>query len=273
MRENHSRLAFTLMELIFVIVILGIVASMGSEVIAKAYENYIVQRSEHRASIKTQLASNQIANRLRYAMPGTLIRRNGLTGVAEALDAPLVGNSYSVLQWIGVDGDSFETIASDANRFPGWSGFCDVSASDAQVISTPGSNLALTDTIIKNLSHNTKNISSAAIFFPNDGNIAHGISSASGTNITLDVNATRIVERYKLAWSSYALSVENGDLFLYYNFKPSYGTPINGEKKLLMKNITTFKFQGTGRTIRFKICKDEELGDINISSCKEKAVF
>jgi len=57
------RRGFSMLELIFVIVILGIVSSIGAEIIANVYESYIVQRAQHRASIKTELAAIQIANR------------------------------------------------------------------------------------------------------------------------------------------------------------------------------------------------------------------
>ncbi|MCW8821398.1 MAG: prepilin-type N-terminal cleavage/methylation domain-containing protein, partial [Sulfurovum sp.] len=62
------RTAFSMLELIFVIIILGIVSSIGAEIIAQVYESYIVQRATHRSSIKTELAATQIANRLTYAV-------------------------------------------------------------------------------------------------------------------------------------------------------------------------------------------------------------
>ncbi len=52
-KDRYSfRSAFSMLELIFVIVILGIVSSIGAELIAKVYENYIVQRALHRSSLK-----------------------------------------------------------------------------------------------------------------------------------------------------------------------------------------------------------------------------
>jgi hypothetical protein len=74
---------------------------------------------------------------------------------------------------------------------------------------------------------------------------------------------------------SYALAVEGGDLYLYYNFAPKFNASrANASKSLLMKNISTFKFKGAGRTIRFKVCKEERISeDVNITACKEKAVF
>ena len=281
-KQASNRNAFTLLELIFVIVILGIVSSIGAEIIANVYQSYILQRAQHRASLKTELAATQIANRLRYAIPGTIIRRVTKTGTPEKLHETMASGSdeYNVLQWVAYDGDGFEAIdpTSSTGRLPGWSGFCDISASSKSVISTPGSRLDFANTIIQNLSKvtsgsSTKTIGNAALYFPDDPT-EHNISSVSGENITLDTNTSRVVEHYKLAWSSYALVVENGDLYLYYNFIPSPAAAIGSTKSLLLKNISTFKFKGTGRTIRFKICKQENIGeDFNITSCKEKAVF
>jgi len=275
MKQKRYRLtpAFTMLELIFVIVILGIVASIGSEMIVKVYESYIVQRAQHRASLKTELAATQIANRLRYAVPGTVYRiRIDDNSSTEPIDSYFPpgddGDDYKGLQWVGYDGDSFQATVT-----PGWSGFCDINISTQNSIETPGSNLALTDSIINNLS-GTKTIADAVLYFPYDST-EYNISTGVGETITLDDNATHIVEHYKLAWSSYALAVEGGDLYLYYNFAPKFNASrANTSKSLLMKNISTFKFKGAGRTVRFKICKEERISeDVNITACKEKAVF
>jgi len=273
---KHYRLtpAFSMLELVFVIVILGIVASIGSEMIVKVYESYIVQRAEHRATLKTELAATQIANRLSSAIPGTVYRIRNDDNY-ESIEADLVGtdgDNYKGLQWVGSDTDSFSAEAT-----PGWSGFCDINVSTKTSLSTPGSNLNLADEIIDNLSDDTKDIGDAVIYFPED-NTPHHIASGTGETITLDNNASRIVEHYKLAWSSYALMVDptDGHLYLYYNFTPDPAVALNDNtpRSLLMENVSTFKFKGAGRTIRFKICKQEPISeDVNITACKEKAVF
>jgi len=290
MQKLH-RNGFTLLELIFVIVILGIVASIGSELIAKTYYHYIIQRAQHRASLKTELAALQIANRLAAAVPGTVIRRLETNGSIEGINDPMLldttGDTYTVLQWVGADMDSFNYY-DDGSKKVGWSGFCDVEGSDKTHILTLGSSLNFTNTIIENLSKNsagiaTKHLSNAALYFPYDmteHNLSAATSIAVGeNNITLSTAIAHIVEHYKLAWTSYALVVESNaeggkDLKLYYNFPPIPGTNVAGSSSLLMKNISTFKFKGTGQTIRFKICKQENIGeDFNITSCKEKVVF
>ncbi|SFV55234.1 hypothetical protein MNB_SV-6-1905 [hydrothermal vent metagenome] len=267
MRHMRKRGAFTMLELVFVIVILGIVASIGSELIARVYQGYILQRAQHRSSLKTELAVLQIANRLSQAIPGTVVRRLTKDGATENIGDPMLldttGSGYTVLQWVGADMDSF-----DSNSTPGWSGFCDVDASSDTSISTPGSKLSIANTIEKNLGRSGK----FAIFFPYDMTAYFG--SGTSDTITLDNNVSKIYEHYKLAWTSYALVIENNDLYLYYNFPPTVGANIGGTKSLIMEDITTFKFRGTEGAVRFKICKEERISsDFNISSCKEKVVF
>jgi Tfp pilus assembly protein PilE len=275
-KQTPMRNALTMLELVFVIIILGIVASIGAEIIAKTYESYIVQRAQYRATMKTELALTQIANRLRYAIPGTVMANNGT-----AAGAPLVpitnitATNSNRLQWVAYDGDSFEAIASATNRRPGWSGFCDIAnyTSGTTSLPTPGSNMNLTGTIIGNLGGN---IANAVIYFP-DGS-SYGISGGTGESITLDTAipaGSRIYERYKLAWSSYAVTVEGGDLYLYYNFSPTVGTNLGNNKSLLLKGVTNFRFKGSEGALRVKICKEERVGDVNqtIHACKEKVIF
>ncbi len=277
--------AFTLLELIFVIVILGIVSSIGAEIIANVYESYIVQRAQHRASLKTEIAATQIANRLAYAIPGTVVRKSALADPSPTdINEPGVPADI-ILQWVGADVDSFKAInsgaASGANRRPGWSGFCDVDAwtTGSTSISTPGSNLGLTAAIIDKLSKvggtGTKTLADTTLFFPiASGLLAANVNSGSGKDIVLDAAPSSVVEHYKLAWTSYAL-VADGDLTLHYNFLPTIGTNIvSSQSQILLRNVSTFEFRGDGRTIRFKICVDEDIGeDFNITICKEKAVF
>lgn len=277
-----------MVELIFVIAVLGIVASLGSEMIAKVYKSYILQRAQHNAELTTELATLQIANRLATAIPGTVMRKDDINsslngaGTVEEITGPrtLPSESYTVLQWVGADVESFNAIGNSGldKRLPGWSGFIDLDTSDSTHLDSKGSKLSRAKTIIKNLNGGAfPTAYSPAVFFPDDPN-AYLVNNLgdNDTNLTLSSPASRIVEHYKLAWSSYALSVENGDLYLYYSFDPvpGFSIPSTAKKSLLLKNVTTFKFRGDGRTIRFKICKSERIeSDVNITACKEKAVF
>lgn len=291
-----------MLELIFVIIILGIVSSIGAEIIAQVYESYIVQRATHRSSIKTELAATQIANRLTYAVPGTVIGRISQADPTYRAIDDLDAETYKIMQWIGYDADSFGAHTS-INRRPGWSGLCDLDESNVTGIATPGSQLALSETIIGNLSNGTKGLADAALFFASTYNpttISYGadssglctVASGAGETITLDAAGTtrNISELYKLAWSSYAIvpvqrdgsictdpATQVCDLHLRYNFQPWDGDRYNDNNissSILLRNVTVFRFTGTGNTIRFKICQRENIGeDFNITTCKEKAVI
>ena len=295
------RTAFSMLELVFVIVVLGIVASIGAEIIAQVYESYIVQRATHRSSVKTELAATQIANRLTYAVPGTVIGRISQTDPTYRAIDDLDAETYKVMQWMGYDADSFGAHTSAANRKPGWSGLCDIDDSNITSIDTPGSELALTDDIIKNLSNNTRSLADAALFFAStyipttisygaDSSGLSNVASGAGETMILDAPTTtrNISELYKLSWSSYAVvpvqrdgsvctdpATQVCDLHLRYNFQPWNGlTYANAASIVLLRNVTVFRFTGSGNTVRFKICQRENIGDdFNITTCKEKAVI
>jgi prepilin-type N-terminal cleavage/methylation domain-containing protein len=273
------RRGFSVLELIFVIVVLGIVASIGSQIIARVYEQYITQKAQHLASVKVELAAQQIANRLRYAIAGTVYRIAG--GALEPIDSPLglAPNAYTGIQWVGYDADSFDAAAQ-----PGWSGFCDLrdGAYTPTTIPTPGSNLTLTDTIIRNLSGGACTLTGSRIYFPND-NTAYQINGWAGgggvPQIQLAAAPATMKEQYKLAWSSYRVDVRGGDLWLDYALPP-LPPPLVGNAQInpvrLMRQVSSFKFTATPAGVRFKLCKQDTIAGMEretVTACTEKVVF
>jgi len=330
-KNKNMKKAFSLLEVIFVLVILGIVASISSQIIVQVYENYITQKAVYNVSTKTELVANQIVNRLTYRIQGTTISKDHnafLGGIAtpregihwkKLQDVIIGGEQYTTIEWIGYDNDSFS-----AEENPGWSGIANYQTASKTQFTTPGSNLARTEDIIKNLSKDETgmvqvnlNDKPAAVLFEEEddhynpandrynplcmGLIPHGLNETgskisstdcifsvkrNGTNI-LEFTGTSttpkiISERYKLAWSAYAIAPEENaltglhDLVLYSNYQPWNGEDYitNGTKNILIRNISVFKFSENGGTIQFKLCAQENIGqDFNISTCKEKVVI
>lgn len=321
-----TKKAFSLLEIIFVLVILGIVASISSQIIAQVYENYITQRAVYNVSTKTELVANQIVNRLTYRIQGTTIAKNhavflanigAVNWAAENTDwLPLedvpVGTVYTSIEWIGYDNDSFA-----ANESPNWSGIADYETSSLLPASrngfnSPGSNFNNVATIMNNLSNravNLTNANPAAVLFDHNDNFYDGSNTYGPLcmgMIPQDALSTRacifrvqqngidgftfpdalpkiITERYKLAWSAYTIAPEdtNGDglhdLILYSNYQPwngdSYLDPTT-TRKILMPNVTVFKFSENGGVINFKLCASENIGqDFNVTTCKQKVVI
>ena len=300
--------AFTMLEVIFVIVILGIVSSIGSSLIVQIYESYITQSALQNASSKTDLAAKQIAARLATRISFSTIGKR-LDGKYLKVDNVPPGEDYRILEWIGYDYDSFSATAK-----PGWSGFCDKdnTATTKTTYITPGSNLqTITEPILANLGATaTAALNDAAIIFDsmdyggqnyNPATMGFGTDDYLGsapiivTDLTLakvdastttdtsirvlDDNAKNVYTKYKLVWSAYALVPSPNadgtfDLNLHYNYQPWLGETLNNATiKTLVENVTVFKFKAVANTIRFKICVQENIGDSTVNVCKEKAVI
>ena len=293
---KKNRGGFSMLELVFVIVVLGIVASIGSEIIAKVYRSYIIQRASYRSSTKVELASLQLANRLTYAIPNTEIARKSSTDGTYSSLSSVSNRDYKVLEWVGYDKEGFNLPNNQ-----GWSGFVELSTA----VSNPslsymiswGSNIGNISALIYFLS-GLKNYlyDVGVIFFPGTytiNNIGYngdnsGINTIIGSynNFTFKfrpINTSRTMkEHYKLAWSAYAIvsiPQTNGlnELWLYYNFQPWNAIDylnVQAQKQILIKNVSVFQFSSAGNTIRFKICQQEFIGDVQkITTCKEKVVI
>ena len=302
MKNVKNHLAFTMIELIFVILVLGIVAAIGSSIIAKIYESYIYSRSINELQSKTELALTQISKFLSFRIKGSTIARIDDNNITSLLNAD---SHYKILEWIGYDNEGFKGNGSN----PGWSGFVDLSSNETNKsqIKTSGSQLLLAEQSIYALSNSEVNISlsnsEAAIIFdglPVDFNISQygwkNIYNSSNTNrkhkyifrvkksgsdvLKFIKNKPSIAfEHYKLTWSAYAIVPEgnSGDknLTFYYNYRPWMGKKYSdGNSSALLEHVSTFKFRQAGSTIRLKLCVFNPIGlDFNMTFCKEKVVF
>jgi prepilin-type N-terminal cleavage/methylation domain-containing protein len=302
---RYPRSAFTLIEVVFAIVILGIVASIGSQMIVQTYESYIHQRAIHNAGIKTELAINQLANRLTYRIDRSLVARKiGQTGNATPADIYPAGevpiaqvDDYPILEWIGYDFDGL-----NAYRQPAWSGFCDINLSDYNTLITPGSDLTKLGNVA---SYYTGGDNPAVVFsgdpfyksggsyqancmytgggciFPVNVSFAEGLTFQGGDRIAGQMIYT---ELYRLATSAFAVVPTNPhqinginvwDLELRYRYQPWNGENYtDGARATLLRNVSVFRYRKEPNAIRIKLCSIEEtaIGG-QISLCKEKAVI
>jgi len=305
--------AFSLLEVIFVLVILGIVASISSQIIVQVFDNYITQKAIYNVSTKTELVANQIVNRLTYALEeSAVIKTDSFKTNAshtEGNDWKKMNDindtdSFVIVEWIGYDNDSFS-----AGTTPYWSGVANYETASKSSFISPGSQFSNADTIISNLSNTDVHLTGGgqhpAVLFTEQSNYYKGteeytpqcmglidnntscifrVHKGSGeNNLTFQDNKPKIItERYRLVWSAYALVPEikpNGlyDLYLHYNYQPwegEYYYNNNTSKSLLLTNMSVFKFTQNGGSIQFKICATENIGaDYNISTCKEKVII
>ena len=260
------RHAFTLLELLFVIVIMGLLAKFGMQFLAQAYNSFILSKINNTLQANSESAVEEIAARLQYRIKDSVIGRipNTNTFDTPASIPPAQQDNFSILEWIGSDSDGFR-----GDTKPYWSGVIDLDPSktlgNAILVSHQTFSGKL-DTLIKNLSNNDANISDVALYFVgSNSNVQTGFgwdgnATTTQQNVAMhpvraiqhDVNTTYfqavrgdnghnnsfagvdVYEYYKLAWTAYAVGIDNynnathtGTLKLWYDFQPWKGEEYN----------------------------------------------
>ncbi len=277
------RKAFTLIELIFVIIIFGILSSFGAELLYKVYENYVYSNTFNRLQNQSELAVKQIANRLQYRIKDSTIARNTLN---DANIEPIGSNTGDelVLEWIGTDIDGWRGITT-APIDPDWSGFIDLEASTNTSLVSPTSSLNEGGLGLFFIGSNV-DLNSSAFGWDGTDLTTSGASGSmkvvdmAGTAITLtnsdDFNGTDVYEYYQLAREAYAVSLEGTALYLYDSYAPWLGEQANvNNRSLIMENVSSFKFTSMGDILVIQVCVSDNnaTGVGEYAICKEKVVF
>lgn len=151
----RKRSAFTMIELVMVIVVFGIVASIGAEIVSSLYNNYLRTRAINRLQSQTEIALEQIAKRLQYRIKDSVraSNDNGTTWVS--LSSATTG--YNIIEWIGISNESFLGEWNGVSVVPGWSGLIDMDSNATngnvavRTLKTPGSRLDFANNTIKAL--------------------------------------------------------------------------------------------------------------------------
>ena len=288
--------AFTLLELIFVIVIIGILSKFGIELLFQAYKNFIFSNVNNALQSNSAAAVETIASRLQYRIKDSVIAREA-DGTFKALSGYTDGTA-TILEWVGSDIDGFR-----GDSLPMWSGIIDLRHpnTNESVLVSPGTNTGALNTLIEVLSNGGSDINDSALYFIGsdsdiktgygwDGNLTaintqngamHPIHSVNGQPTQFapalgDFTGIDVYEYYQLAWSAYAVvhTPADGNLTLYYDYQPWQGdgyANANG-KVVLMENVDTFRFRAVGSIVKIQVCvKTDLMGDYSL--CKEKTIF
>ncbi len=294
--------AFTMIEMIMVIVVLGITASIGADIIVQLYENYVKTRAINKLQAQTEVVLEQIAKRLQFRIKDSVIARDK-TNFNDYVTLTDANDSYEILEWLGKDNEGLRGI----NK-PGWSGFIDLDSPQTnkalKTLKTPGSDLNITNSIIKGLSYDDIDMTDPtkqkpAIIFKGqstfdlsqfgwdgvDGNYTIKVKFTMPNSDILEINDTvvpdEIFEQYNLSWSAYAIVPEGNNtndfnLTLHYNYQPWEDENYTaGQSSLLAEHVSTFKFTKIGDTIRLKLCihDNNQSGNFDFAFCKEKVIF
>lgn len=284
--------AFTLIELIFVIVLLSIISMFGADLYVKIYNSYTNNRATSDLEGETERTLNIITSLLRDRVKQTVIGRateNGEDPDGNFVYLNQVQEEHDVLEWIGKSTET-QYIGSTNKGVLGWSGFAIDSPTPTTVpsgdfvIKSPGSSLNDANNILNSLNAGTN---SFGIIFNDDiiinaDSFGYDHTTYNHTNIgtvsiidndTMQISglASRNKNIYFLVHTAYAIvpvldnnaadvSVNNVisntyNLLLYYDFQPWKKEKYeDGKSVVLAKNVTMFRFTFDNNSVAVKLC-------------------
>jgi len=243
--------AFTMIELIFVIVIMGIIGKFGVEFLAQAYRSFIFASINNELQSTSANAVELIAARLEHRIKDSVIARTAVG--ATPIPIGSANGNYTVLEWIGANNEGMRGSYSSSKSMylPDWSGIVDLDNASAtsSILVSPETNTSAISSEISSLSNAYTNITQAALYFVGsnsdakvdygwDGDITymrsqeaamHPVTSNGTPNQFVpsidDFSTIDVYEYYKLAWTAYAIVYEAGannmgKLKLYWDYQP-----------------------------------------------------
>ena len=136
--------AFTLLELVVVIVVLGIIAMMSFNAIMNIYSNYFQTRTVNELETQTEIALEQISKRLEHRIKPSVIARKPSGGFLPLNDSRVNLNSgYEILEFIPYAYEIFNDVPSASNKAGRYSGYVDLAKSSPTTgLISPGSNFS-----------------------------------------------------------------------------------------------------------------------------------
>lgn len=302
--KNHS--AFTLIELLFVIVIFGIIGSMTLEIVRQYYENiYKTGEYTKRVALANQTLE-QIAKYFEHGMAASTVKLD--KNIAPTSNYTCDGapdnddvNEYTYA-FVAVDFDGLRGYWNGTVYRPTWTpnvtpvaGTSVTLAQDANYTQSLAPSLtdANDGATIYDITQNNNNdvcnnfrwnTAATSAFYNN-------ITVANDTNLTLSTPVNTDKDKYLLR-TGYAFRAHNGEFKLYKNFQPWKGEKYtDGNSYLFANKIAHFSiyYDNTqtvenakyGNVLKLKLCVfglDENLSDANTTAtneyqiCRERSV-
>ncbi len=136
--------AFTLLELVVVIVVLGIIAMMSFNAIMNIYSNYFQTKTVNELETQTEIALEQISKRLEHRIKPSVIARKTDGAFLALNDSGVNLNAeYEILEFIPYAYEIFNDVPSGSNKAGRYSGYADIAkSSPATGLISPGSNFS-----------------------------------------------------------------------------------------------------------------------------------
>ncbi len=290
--------AFTMIELVFVIVVMGIIGKFGTEFLAQAYKNFISTKIQNKYQNQSATAVEFIARRLQYRIQNSVIVRKFSTFNDYKSLEGFQNSNYNVLEWV--------SYSSEGLNNQSWSGIYSKKKSNTELYS-PETNTTKLNNLIIALSHSNKTINDAAVYFIGsddnwgwDGNRVADFTASSMKPIKAGTSLKRFAANYigtddfsdldlknkeynsyQLSWTANAIVFDknNQQLWFYTDYQPWNGDKYTDarSKSLIMEEVSDFRKKQNKRIITIKVCSiNEKLKDLDESdflTCKEKTIL
>lgn len=307
MKFQCNRKAFTMIELLFVIVIMGIVGGIALEAIRQYYDG-IYRTQEHVKRIaQADHILGQVSKYFENGISSSIVNLNIDPATVACYGQPIMSTSDFTIAFIGVDIDSMRGISGSR---PGWSeevrliaGTNDINASDVNYTMANNIITSFGSTLRNSAIYDADSVDSNACVrfnFAGEGKVGyHKLDSTNPNPMTNgllrlnnDNNATHGHRKYLLR-TGYAFRVDdNGNFWMYSNFRPWADQHFSSvPARLLGQNVAHFyaDYNATnfmnnpgvsdrGLVWRLKICMrglDENLSTSDTESeaiCRERRV-
>ncbi|MDD5716425.1 MAG: type II secretion system protein [Sulfuricurvum sp.] len=218
MKKVTIRPAFTMIELLFVIVVLGIVGGLALEAVRQYYEGIYRTGEYAKRSADADHILDQLSKYFEYAIDSSIVNIDSSETCLGRPDTSSSGN-YTVA-FVGVDRDGLQGIWDGIRWSPTWS---------EEVMTATGS----------------------TIVTASDTNYtAGGISNNNDALFDDDINNTNICDDYK--WNSTSTTTKYNLITAHTDHTLTLQTtPANGKRKYLLRSGYAFKVESDGKFVMY----------------------
>lgn len=300
MRFHHTRRGFTFIELLFVIVILGIVGGIALEAIRQYYEGIYRTQEYSKRVAEADHILDQLTKYFENAISSSIVNLDINPATTACYGPPEVSTADFTIAFIGVDSDSLRGVGGR----PGWSEETQLLAGNELNISD--ANLTMADSVITGLGSTLRESaiydadsldSNACVRFNFAGEGKEGFHKLDGVNpnpmvngllrLNNDNNASHGHSKYLLR-TGYAFRVDdNGSFWMYSNFRPWNDEHFSNAAKIniLGRNVAHFyadynatDFMGNpgvsdrGLVWRLKVCMRGLDTNLSTSDAESQAI-
>ncbi|RDU56562.1 hypothetical protein [Helicobacter sp. MIT 99-5507] len=278
------RNAFTMLEIVFVIVITGLVAVAGSMAIVQIMQNYAIQKEYAKMELDGTSAILQISKYLQDSIWDSIAIRNGTSytdiSTINQLNNGQIQNNAQLI-FISKNTDAlngyFGTYQGNNANLPFFSGFIDLSSSSGNSLTTAFSQDRL-------LSLNGS-VGSIGIYFPfvnKDGVIVDKYYNNNATNMGALFRIANIASNTQMTLSSSPSKI--GDIAIIVNLTPvvlqknNDGDLIlvnNNNNQTLAQGVSNFSIWSEAQSglLRVRLCFTNKTMDFMPEFCKEGVIM